>query len=346
MVSDRNMVQQSPTTLTVLGGGAWGTAIAAWLARNGHTVRQWARSSTVVNEINSSQTNHRYLPNISLPNQITAYSSLDEAMRSSSGVVLVVPSLAFDSVMREVAKNLDAMSQLHKPFVVWGTKGLEPGTGRLLSDLAENILGDSAHSAVLSGPSFALEISAGLPAALVIGSKVSEDVESVADWFRNDVVRIYTNRDVVGIQLGGAVKNVIAIAAGVSDGLNLGVNARSALITRGLAEMRRLNLALGGQDETLMGLAGMGDLILTCSDNKSRNRRTGLGLGLGKPLNQILMEIGQEAEGVHAAKEVHKLSEKLNVEMPITRQVFRMLFKSLPASDAVKELLARDPAQE
>lgn len=345
-MSNRNMVQQSPKTLTVLGGGAWGTAIAAWLARNGHTVRQWARSSAVVNEINFSQTNHRYLPNISLPNQITAYSSLDEAMRSSSGVVIVVPSLAFDSVMREVAKNLNAMSQLHKPFIVWGTKGLEPGTGRLLSDLAENILGDSAHSAVLSGPSFALEISAGLPAALVIGSKVSEEIESVADWFRNDVVRIYTSRDVVGIQLGGAVKNVIAIAAGVSDGLNLGVNARSALITRGLAEMRRLNLALGGQDETLMGLAGMGDLILTCSDNKSRNRRTGLGLGLGKPLNQILMEIGQEAEGVHAAKEVHKLSEKLNVEMPITRQVFRMLFKSLPASDAVKELLARGPAQE
>ena len=346
MVSDRNMDQQSPTTLTVLGGGAWGTAIAAWLARNGHIVRQWARSSAVVNEINSSQTNHRYLPNISLPDQITAYSSLDEAMRSSSGVVLVVPSLAFDSVMREVAKNLGAMNQSHKPFVVWGTKGLEPGTGRLLSELAENILGGSAHSAVLSGPSFALEISAGLPAALVIGSKASEEVESVADWFRNDVVRIYTNCDVVGIQLGGAVKNVIAIAAGVSDGLNLGVNARSALITRGLAEMRRLNVALGGQDETLMGLAGMGDLILTCSDNKSRNRRTGLGLGLGKPLNQILIEIGQEAEGVHAAKEVHKLSAKLNVEMPITRQVFRMLFKSLPASDAVKELLARDPAQE
>ncbi len=332
--------------LTVLGGGAWGTAIAAWLSQSHHEVRQWCRCAQTVDEINRSHTNSRYLPGVALPRNLTACTSLAESMANSSGIVLVVPSHAFEAVLIETSKNLPLMNTARKPVIVWGTKGLAPDSGQLLDSVVEHHLGTRVYSAVLSGPSFAKEIAAGLPAALVIGSKAESELENIANWFRNDVIRIYTSTDIVGVQLGGAVKNVIAIAAGVSDGLGLGANARSALITRGLAEMRRLNKAMGGSDETLMGLAGVGDLILTCSDNQSRNRRTGIGLGQGKKLEFILNEIGQEAEGVRAAKELHELGSKLNVEMPITARVYRILFEELSAMEAVKELLARDPRQE
>lgn len=332
--------------LTVLGGGAWGTAIAAWLSQSHHEVRQWCRCAQTVDEINRSHTNSRYLPGVALPRNLTACTSLAESIANSSGIVLVVPSHAFEAVLIEVSKNLPLMNTACKPVIVWGTKGLAPDSGQLLDSVVEHHLGTRVYSAVLSGPSFAKEIAAGLPAALVVGSKAASELENIANWFRNDAIRIYTSTDIVGVQLGGAVKNVIAIAAGISDGLELGANARSALITRGLAEMRRLNKAMGGSDETLMGLAGVGDLILTCSDNQSRNRRTGIGLGQGKKLEFILNEIEQEAEGVRTAKELHQLGSKLNVEMPITARVYRILFEELSAMEAVKELLARDPRQE
>ena len=332
--------------LTVLGGGAWGTAIAAWLSQSHHEVRQWCRCAQTVEEINRNHTNSRYLPGVALPRNLTACTSLPESMANSSGIVLVVPSHAFEAVLTETSKNLHLMNTARKPVIVWGTKGLAPDSGQLLDSVVEHHLGTRVYSAVLSGPSFAKEIAAGLPAALVVGSKAASELENIANWFRNDAIRIYTSTDIVGVQLGGAVKNVIAIAAGISDGLELGANARSALITRGLAEMRRLNKAMGGSDETLMGLAGVGDLILTCSDNQSRNRRTGIGLGQGKKLEFILNEIGQEAEGVRAAKELHELGSQLNVEMPITVQVYRILFEELSAMEAVKELLSRDPRQE
>ena len=340
------LLKQKTHTLTVAGGGSWGTAIAAWLAGNGHRTRLWARSASVVDEINSSHRNSAYLPQFELPPQLSAHTSIVEALQESSAVVVVVPSHAFREILALISAQLGQMDVTQKPVVIWGTKGFVPHTGQLLGEIANKILGDSAVTAVLSGPSFAAEIVTGLPAALVVATNNTERADSIADWFRNDVVRIYTNPDMTGVQLGGAVKNVLAIAAGISDGLGFGVNARTALITRGLAEMRRLGKIMGASETTLTGLAGMGDLILTCSADLSRNRRVGLGLGQGKSLEAVLQEIGQEAEGVHAARDLHQLRVKLDVAMPISTQVYRILFKGLSASDAVRELLLRDAGTE
>ena len=332
--------------LTVVGGGSWGTAIAAWLARNGHVTRIWARSDSVVDDINLHHQNSRFLPDVNLPEALTAFKRLDEAMEGSSGVVLVVPSHAFEENLTAISQNLSRMRFRPKPVVVWGTKGFQPDSGRLLSEVADSILGNNAFTAVLSGPSFAVEIVAELPAALVVGTHAKDQAESIADWFRNDLVRIYASSDMVGVQLGGALKNVIAIAAGVSDGLGFGINARTALMTRGLAEMCRLGQAMGAKEGTLMGLAGMGDLILTCSGDLSRNRRVGLGLGQGRRMEDILKDIGQEAEGIRTAKAVNGLRQRMKVDMPISTQVYRLLFEGLSALDAVHELMLRDSAKE
>jgi len=230
--------------------------------------------------------------------------------------------------------------------IAWATKGLEPDKGRPLSDAAREILGADAALAVISGPTFAKEVAQGLPTAFTVASENAATAETVATWLRGERTRVYINSDVAGVQLGGAIKNVIAIAAGISDGLGFGANARAALITRGLAELTRLGIAMGGKKETFTGLTGAGDLILTCTDNLSRNRRLGLGLGQGRKLGEVMSEIGQEVEGVATARELHQLASRMNVEMPITEQVYRVLFDNLPPQAAVEALLKREPRSE
>lgn len=327
--------------IAVLGAGAWGTALSVLLARNGYPVRLWGNDRAHVERLARERVNAAGLPGVVLPAEIELHADLRDVASGASGLLVAVPSHAFRQTLASTHPHV-------KPGVAlaWATKGLEPGGGRLLSEIAEDEFGRGAPLAVVSGPTFAIEIARGLPAALTVASRDSRAAEQVAGWLRNDRVRIYTSDDVAGVQLGGAIKNVIAIAAGISDGLGFGANARAALITRGLAELARLGVALGGRAETFMGLAGAGDLILTCTDNTSRNRRVGLGLGQGRKLKDIIAEVGQEAEGVATARELYALARKTGVEMPITEQVYRVLYEGLSPQAAVEALLKRDPRPE
>jgi glycerol-3-phosphate dehydrogenase (NAD(P)+) len=244
--------------------------------------------------------------------------------------------------------TLEALETHAAPTAIlaWATKGLEPASGRPLSQVATEVLDHERAYGVISGPTFAREVAQGLPTAITAAARDAATAEAIAQWLRNDRVRVYTSTDVLGVQLGGAIKNVLAIATGISDGLGLGANARAALITRGLAEMRRLIEALGGRPETVLGLAGIGDLVLTCTDNQSRNRQVGLALGKGRPLPATLAEIGQVAEGVATAREVRGLAQRHEVDMPITEQVYRVLFEGLAPQAAVEALLRRESRAE
>jgi len=327
--------------VVVLGAGSWGTALALLIARNGHTTVLWGNEPSGQARLEQERENRTYLPGIPLPPEIQIRDSLPVAVRDQSCLLVAVPSHGFRSV-------LEALKPAWKPpgMLAWATKGLEPGSGKLLSEVATEVLGDRTALAVVSGPTFAREIALNMPSALTVASENEDTANTVANWLRNDRVRVYTSRDVAGVQWGGAIKNVMAIAAGISDGLGFGANARAALITRGLAELTRLGMSRGGQKETFMGLAGAGDLILTCTDNASRNRRVGVALGQGKKLSDILSDLGQEAEGVATARELYQLSKKLDVELPITEQVYRVLYEALPPAQAVEALLKREPKQE
>ena len=328
-------------SVSVIGAGSWGTALAILLAKNGITVTLWGRGEDAMQSMADRRENSRYLPGIPIPDLITPTADFDRATSGASNILLVVPSHSFPSILQRLAHN-----RSEEMTLVWGSKGLAPGSGLLLSELVQSMLGDRVTPAVISGPSFAAEIAKGLPAALTVGAKQLDVAEDVAGWFRNERVRIYPSDDLAGVQLGGAIKNIMAIATGISDGLRLGANSRAALITRGLAEMNRLALALGGRMETIMGLTGVGDLILTCTDDQSRNRRVGLGLGRGQTLRQVLDSIGQEAEGVDATRELFKVSERIGVEMPITAVVYQVLFEGLAPMQAVDALLRREPVRE
>ena len=332
------------TSIAVVGAGSWGTALGTLLAGNGHDVRIWDIDLTVIDDINENRCNSRFLPDCKLPAGLRGFHTLESAMQACSVVVIAVPSRVFESALRNVASNLKLMNAAEIPVVVWGTKGFAPKTGGLLSDVADRVLGDSAVSAVLSGPTFAYEIVCGLPSGADLASVSEERVESIADLFRSERILVYSTSDVVGVQVGGAAKNVIAIAAGISDGLGFGINARCLMIARGHAEINRLNIALGGRSETLMGLSGLGDLVLTCSGDLSRNRRLGLGLGQGKPLEQVLEEIGQEVEGMQSTRAVFDLGNKLDVFIPITERIYRILFEGLSPMEAARELLALGPS--
>lgn len=327
--------------VAVLGAGSWGTALAILLAGNGIPVKLWGRNARAIGDMSRLRENQRYLPGVKLPELIVPTSDFSAAVRDQQHILLVVPSHSFPTILEDIATF-----QSNSLSLVWGSKGFAPNSGGLLSQLVEARFGDTATPSVISGPSFAGEIAIGLPAALTVGAKTLTVAEAVASWFRNDRVRIYTSDDLAGVQLGGAIKNVMAIATGISDGLQLGANSRAALITRGLAEMTRLGQALGGRMETMMGLTGVGDLILTCTDDQSRNRRVGLGLGCGKSLAATVAEIGQEAEGIDATRELFHVSQKLAVEMPITTVVYRVLYEGLSPADAVQALLKREPARE
>ncbi len=331
----------APPTIGVIGAGSWGTALAIQLARNGHRAMLWGRELDEMRDMIEHRYNARYLPDIRFPEGLEPVEQLDELLDQTQNLLIVVPSAGFRSVLQTIKPSLNSDAR-----IMWATKGLEDGSGKLLHEVLVEELGDDTPYAVVSGPSFAREVAKGLPTAVTVASYHDDFRTEAASWLHGDTFRVYSSTDVVGVELGGAVKNVLAIAAGISDGLGFGANARAAIITRGLAEIMRLGASLGAQPETLMGLSGMGDLVLTCTDDQSRNRRMGLALGRGKSVESTMREIGQAVEGVGTAKVVQLVAERCEVEMPICHQVFRTLYESHPAKAAVSELLSRDQRSE
>lgn len=333
-------MESSSCHIAVLGAGSWGSALAIHLGRNGHQVKLWDFFSAHIEQLIADGENSRYLPGIPLPETITPTKDLAETVKDVDAVMLVVPSHAFHSTLDAISPHLSDQTILS-----WASKGLEPGDSRLLSQVVNDVMA-GRDITVLSGPTFASEVASGLPTAMTVASTNQQHAAFMADCLHGDTFRAYTSNDVIGVQVGGAVKNVMAIAAGAADGLGFGANTRAALITRGLAEITRLGIAFGGQPETFMGLAGLGDLALTCTDNQSRNRRMGLALAAGKTIEQAKEEIGQEVEGVGTAQEVYRLSQKMNVDMPITTQVYRVLYEGLSPTEAVQQLLGREQKAE
>src|SRR6266850_3520041 len=322
--------------IAVLGAGAWGTAIASTLSSR-LEVALWARDRAQAERISASRKNDRYLPGIALPGAVQVTSKLEQAVSKTRLVLAATPVAG----LRELLKRLDGSQPL-----VWLCKGFEEGSGSLPHQIAQQTLGEGARCGALSGPSFAQEVARGLPCALTLASRDAAFAREAAGLLHGGRLRVYYSADLVGVEIGGAVKNVMAIAAGISDGLGLGHNARAALITRGLAELTRLGTALGGAPETFMGLAGAGDLILTCTGDLSRNRRVGLLLAKGESLEAVLEQLGHVAEGVFSARALESLAAANNVDMPITRAVCGVLFRGASPREAANSLLARDPREE
>ncbi|PSW04906.1 NAD(P)H-dependent glycerol-3-phosphate dehydrogenase [Photobacterium lipolyticum] len=329
-------------TMTVLGAGSYGTSLAISLARNGANVILWGHEAEHMAQLEMDRANEAFLPGVPFPESLIISADLEAAVQASRDLLVVVPSHVFGEVLTNVKPFLRDDSR-----ICWATKGLEPETGRLLKDVAVEALGDNVPLAVLSGPTFAKELAAGMPTAIAVSSPDDAFVRDLQEKIHcSKTFRVYSNSDFIGMQLGGAVKNVIAIGAGMSDGIGFGANARTALITRGLAEMCRLGAALGAQPETFMGMAGLGDLVLTCTDNQSRNRRFGLALGQGKSVEQAQIDIGQVVEGYRNTKEVWALAQRYGVEMPISEQIYQVLYQGKDAREAAKDLLAREKKYE
>ncbi|MDG2088568.1 MAG: NAD(P)-dependent glycerol-3-phosphate dehydrogenase [Arenicellaceae bacterium] len=325
--------------IAVLGAGSWGTALAIALARNNHEVHLWGhRTSTIEALINDGE-NSRYLPGHKFPTNLIPESNMDVAV-DKARVLIVVPSFAFRSTLLA----LDTCRDSTKGGICWATKGFDPKNADLLSVVARKTLSGKPSLAVVSGPSFAQEVAQGLPTAMAVASTATDSFW--LDAFQGGRVRVYKNDDIIGIQVGGAAKNIVAVATGISDGLGFGANARAAIITRGLTEISRLGRALNANQKTFMGLAGLGDLVLTCTDDQSRNRRFGLGLGAGKSINTIKKEIGQEIESIHAAGLVERLALSMNIDMPITKEVSAVIRGDTSAVSAAEALLARSATHE
>lgn len=323
--------------ITVIGAGSWGTALAIQFARVGRPVRLWGRDREHVASMQQQRRNARYLPEAPFPDALTVVADLPTALDGSSDVLVAAPSHAFRALLTQLAPLLRPGVRL-----AWATKGFELGTGKLPHQVAAEVLGAGWPMAVVSGPTFAREVGAGLPTAMTVAASHAEYALALAKSISGQNFRAYTSTDMVGVEVGGAVKNVLAIGAAISDGLGFGANTRIALITRGLVEMTRLGLALGAQRETFMGLAGLGDLVLTCTDNQSRNRRFGLAFAAGKPAEEAQAAIGQVVEGYAAARAVVTVAARHQVDMPICQQVYRMLHEGLSPHTAVKELMNRE----
>ncbi|HCD1614937.1 NAD(P)H-dependent glycerol-3-phosphate dehydrogenase [Serratia marcescens] len=324
-------------SMTVIGAGSYGTALAITLARNGHPVVLWGHNPAQIQTLQQDRCNQAFLPDVPFPDTLLLEADLARALAASRDVLVVVPSHVFGDVLRQLKPHLRPDAR-----IVWATKGLEAETGRLLQDVAREALGETIPLAVLSGPTFAKELAAGLPTAIALAAtdaQFADDLQQLLHCGKS--FRVYSNPDFIGVQLGGAVKNVIAIGAGMSDGIGFGANARTALITRGLAEMSRLGSALGADPSTFMGMAGLGDLVLTCTDNQSRNRRFGIMLGQGKGVQEAQDSIGQVVEGYRNTKEVLALAQRHGVEMPITEQIYQVLYCHKDAREAALSLLGR-----
>lgn len=333
-------MDSNSTKLAVLGAGSWGTALAIQLARNGSAVTLWGHDPDEVAALLRDGENRQYLPGVRLPKGLTPSNDLAATVINADEVLIVVPSHAFADVCSKIAQVRPGLKTLS-----WATKGFDQASHDLLSKVAAERL-PGCDLAVVSGPTFAGEVARGLPTAITVAANNPMHAERVAAYLHGENFRAYTSDDLVGVQVGGASKNVMAIAAGISDGLGFGANARAALITRGLHEITQLGLALGGKPETFMGLAGLGDLALTCTDDQSRNRRMGLALARGLGIDAARREIGQEVEGVSTAREVHLKAQALGVEMPITEQTYRVLYEGLAPADAVTNLLSRQARPE
>lgn len=327
-------------TIAVMGAGSWGTALASVLARNGHAVRVWDIDAQVLDEFSLGQ-NARYLPGVDLPKGMKGCHHLGEALEGARYCILGVPSHAFGAVLTQLKPLLKPSQGL-----ICATKGLEPKTGRFLHTIAEETIGSDQPYAVLSGPSFAREVALGLPTAVTVAAKNLSYAFEVADCFRSPHFSIYTTEDLIGVQLGAVVKNVLAVAIGISDGLALGANARAALITRGLAEMMHLGETLGAKPYTLMGLAGCGDVILTCTDNQSRNRRFGLALAEGLSSAAALQKIGQVVEAVYNVEQLCQLAREHDVKLPISEQVFSIIKHNAAPREALTALFSNAPQGE
>ncbi|CUS47615.1 MAG: glycerol-3-phosphate dehydrogenase (NAD(P)+) GpsA [Idiomarinaceae bacterium HL-53] len=329
-------------SVTVLGAGSYGTALAICIARKGVPTLLWGRDEQAMRDMAKTRQNARYLGDIQLPEALTPCTDLAKAVAASSIILVVVPSYGFAEVLKQIKPHLRADAR-----VAWATKGLEPETGRLLSDVATEILGPTVSLAILSGPTFAKEMAQGMPTAIAVAATEPTFVAELSEALHCDKsFRVYSNDDLIGMQLGGAVKNVIAIGAGMADGLGFGANTRTALITRGLAELTRLGIELGGKPETFTGMAGLGDLILTCTDNQSRNRRFGLAIGQGKSVDEAMKEIGQAVEGYRNTREVNALAKRYGVEMPIVEQLFMVLYEGKAPLEAAQALLGRARTSE
>jgi len=323
------------SSVAVLGVGSWGTALASVLARNGHSVRIWDIDAEVLNELQNEGLNSKYLPGIQLPKGLQAYLHLKDALAGVRYILIAVPSHVFSNLIQQLKPLLT-----EKQSIITATKGLEPKTGEFLHQVVEQILGHTLPYAVLSGPSFAREVARGFPTAVSVASTNQQFALEVANYFRNRLFAVYTTQDVLGVQLGAVVKNVLAVAVGVSDGLGFGANARAALMTRGLAEMVTLGQSLGADQNTLMGLTGCGDIILTCTDNQSRNRRFGLALAEGLSEALALQKVGQVVEAVYNVRQLCHLAEAQGVVMPIAEQVFNIIKHGVNPKEALESLFA------
>jgi len=322
----------------VIGAGSWGTALAIQLARNGRAVRLWGRPGDGLEAMARARSNERYLPGAQFPDLLTLQPNLDALLAECGDLLVVTPSHGLRAVFARLAGGT------HR--IAWATKGFEEGSGKLPHEVAAETLGALRPLAVLSGPTFATEVAKGLPTALTVASRDARFADDLANALHSATFRAYTASDLTGVGVGGAVKNVIAIAAGLSDGLGFGANARAALVTRGLAESMRLGTALGARPETFMGLAGVGDLMLTCTDDQSRNRRFGLALAAGHGVEDAKRRIGQVVEGAWAARDARTRAKAAGVEMPIAEQVYQVIYQGVTPRDALRNLQERARTKE
>jgi glycerol-3-phosphate dehydrogenase (NAD(P)+) len=327
--------------IAVLGSGSWGTALAIQFARAGKPTRLWGRDAAQRAAMREARVNQRYLPDAAFPDLLQVADSLDAALHGVGDVVIAVPSNAFRTLLAELAPRITSDVR-----VAWATKGFEHDTGLLPNQVAREVLGAGYTMAVLSGPTFAREVGRGLPTAMVVASSDADFAMRIAEDLASPGFRTYVSTDITGVEIGGAVKNVIAVGAGLSDGLGFGANMRVALITRGLAEMTKLGVALGARERTFMGLAGLGDLVLTCTDDQSRNRRCGLALARGLSVDAAMREIGQVVEGYHAARVLRGVAARLKLDLPVCEGICRILFDGANAQDVMRELMARPPQAE
>ncbi|OCG60846.1 glycerol-3-phosphate dehydrogenase [Gilliamella sp. GillExp13] len=328
--------------VTVIGAGSYGTSLAILLARNGHSTLLWGHNPDKMTILQHDRQNKQFLPNIPFPDLLQIETDLKMAVSAAPILLIVVPSHAFASILTQIKPFLRQDTK-----IVWATKGLEVNTGRLLQDVAKEILGNQIPLAVISGPTFAKEVASGLPTAVTVASTNEHFLNQLQTLFHcSKSFRVYSCKDFIGVQLGGAIKNVIAIGAGLSDGLGFGANARTALITRGLAEMMRLGAVLGADPATFMGMAGLGDLVLTCTDDQSRNRRFGMLLGQNKSIQEAQDAIGQVVEGRNNTKEVWLLAQKYHVDMPITEQIYQVIYENKDPKQAAVALLRRSKKEE
>jgi glycerol-3-phosphate dehydrogenase (NAD(P)+) len=334
------MQKRRAEPMTVIGAGSWGTALAIQLAREGHPTRLWGRDGGQLDAMRLARRNARYLPDAGFPDTLQVAKDLAQALEQARDVLIVVPSHAFRATLENIEPHLKPHTR-----IAWATKGFEITTGLLPHQVARQMLG-SRPGAVLSGPTFAKEVGAGLPTAMTVASEDEHFAKELALSLSGPSFRAYTQTDIMGVEVGGAVKNVIAIGSGIADGMGFGANTRVALITRGLAEMMRLGVQLGAARETFMGLAGLGDLVLTCTDDQSRNRRFGMALGQGQSLSEAQGSIHQVVEGVPAARAVHNVAQRLAVDMPICQEIYRVMHEGKPARAAVRTLMGREVRSE